>query len=312
MYNILITDDRFGDYSIEEGILSEIGGKLSFLSNDISVFKDADAILVNQYKLNSDRISLMKRCRVISRYGSGFDNVDIKAASKKNILVANVPDYCVDEVAEHSLALILNCIRKVNELNREVHNLNWDIHSSFNIQRLAGKTLGIIGFGRCGKALYKKVQGLGFKDIFIHDHKYEKSSSLEELLAKSDIISIHIPMRENNFHLINSKNINLIKKNSIIINTSRGDIIDMNALLPMLENGYIDAAGLDVLSIEPPEEGSEILEQRNILLTDHCAYYSKESIIELKRKAALNIKNVLLGDLPLYPLNTVEEKVSKG
>jgi len=323
---VVVTDDRFGSYEIERAVFEGYGIEIVVLDGEgererRGALREADAVLVNQLALDAEEIGKLKRCRIISRYGTGYDNVDVEAATRMGIWVARVPDYCHEEVADHALALLLACARRVPSIDRGVRTGAWNIHTGLKTRRIAGKTLGILGYGWTGQALHRKVAGLGLGRVLVSDHRLafgalNGSGALvvpfEELLQDSDFISLHIPMRVENRHLIDRSSIGLMKPGVILINTSRGPVIDQEALVEALAERRLDAAGLDVFEGEPPIEDTTLRSLDNVILTDHCAYYSEESLAELKRKAARNVLEVFLGQAPIYPVNRPERIRAPG
>ena len=314
--NVIVTDDRHGSYDTEREILKRVDAKLTIFNCKsetelIKAVKDADGVLANMSNINLNVINAMKKCRIISRYGTGYDNVDIKAAEQKGIWVSRVPDYCYEEVADHALALLLSCIRRISFTDKKIRQGDWNIHPGQRISRIKGKTLGIIGYGGTGRSFYKKASALGFGRVLICDNRVTthdiasgevEIAPIDTLLREADYISLHIPMREDNYHFINKESFMKMKDNVIVVNTSRGGIMDYNALIDALKNGKVDSAGLDVFEEKPPLR-SDLINMDNVVLSDHNAYFSEESIIELKTKAAENIVEVLSGRPPVSPVN---------
>ncbi len=312
---VAVTDDRFGSYEIERGVFAGHGIELVVLEGERErrdTLREADGVLVNQYRLGGEEIEGLARCRIISRYGTGYDNVDVDAATRRGIWVARVPDYCHEEVADHALALLLACVRRLPLTDRGVHGGEWNVHAGLKTRRIAGKTLGIVGYGWTGRALHRKVAGLGLGRVLVSDHRLTQGDladpagfvvSFAELLRESDFVSLHIPLRAENRHLIDRASIRLMKPGAILVNTSRGPVVDQEALVEALRERRLDSAGLDVFELEPPIADTTLRSLDNAILTDHCAYYSEESLAELKEKAARNVLEVLLGRAPLYPVN---------
>lgn len=318
---VVVTDDRFRDYSIEEEILKEVGASIevyNFKTNQIrpDVLRNADALFVNQYCIDHKVIKYLKKCKIISLYGAGFDGVDINAATKAGIWVARVPDYCYEDVSDHALALLLACIRKIPYKDKRIREGGWNLQKEQPIYRIKGKILGIIGYGSIARAFHRKTKGLGLSKVLIYD-PYIKEKVIRDnkgycvdfrtLLRESDYISIHIPLTKETYGMIGKKEIFLMKKEVIIINTSRGPILQEAALFKALKENRITYAGLDVFEEEPIKLSNPLLTMNNIILSDHTAYYSEESIVELKTKAAINILNIFKGLKPLYPINNISE-----
>ena len=319
---IVITDDRFGHADEEKHVFAGeelIVADCHTEEDLISVCKGADGILLNQAPMTRQVIGTLDKCRVISRYGIGYDNVDLKAAEEKGIWVTNVPGYCTEEVAEHALGLLLSCVRAIPEKDRVVRNGSWN--NNRTIRRMSGRVLGIVGFGATGRAFWEKIQGFAFSKILITDPRGKEklvsqadisasrlfnqteSVPLEELLEASDFISLHVPLNESTRHFINSKSIAAMKEGVILINISRGAVIDEAALVEALRTGHIARAGLDVFEKEPLPLDHPFLSLPNVVLTDHSAYYSAESVSELKTRTAMNALEVLKGLIPHTAVN---------
>lgn len=313
---IVITDYEFEDLEIEKNVLSQIDAEFITDKYDtkeslIAAIKDADAI-INQYtSLDEEVIKHLNRCKVISRYGVGVDTVDLKAATSKGIQVCNVPDYGVEEVSNHTLTLLLSWSRKIVPLNNYIKQGIWDFKLGRPIQRHSTQTLGVYGFGRIPRSLVKKARVFGFDilvhDPFVDDQEIEErggnSVSLEELFEKSDFISLHVPLTDKTKHIVNYDLLKLMKESAIIINTARGPIIKEEDLIQALEENRLAGAALDVLEVEPIPNDHPFLNFENVILTPHSAWYSEESMIELRTKTAQNVVNILTGNNSEYLVN---------
>jgi len=320
---VVVTDYEYENLKYEKEVLSKAGidvipAQCKTEEELISVCKDADG-LINQYaQITRQVIEALEKCKVIARYGVGINTIDVKAATEKGICVVNVPDYCMDEVSDHAFALLLACARKVVLMNNALKAGKWDYKISKPIYRLRSKTLGIIGFGRIPRALAEKAKAFGF-DILVYDPYVDPTDveaygatlvSLEKLMAKSDFISVHAPLTDQTYRLIGEKEIGLMKSSAFIINTSRGPVIDENALIDALKEGRIAGAGLDVLEKEPIESNNPLLNIDTAIITPHAAWYSEEAEAELRIKAAQGVTDVLLGYWPKYLINKeVKEKI---
>ncbi|MBN2534971.1 MAG: C-terminal binding protein [Spirochaetales bacterium] len=322
-YHVIILDNRFTSYQEEECILRKADAELKVVSSisedelPHEVF-DADAIIVNLCPLGAHTIKKLHRCKIISRYGVGYDNVDVEAATKAGIWVANVPDYCKEEVSDHVLALLMDCIRKISFVDARIRQKKWNIHQGVSISRIRGKTFGFIGYGRIARTLHEKIKGFGLDKILVYDPYIDPeiilrngafAVSMELLLETADFISLHVPLTEETRGFIGAHEISMIKKEAILINTSRGAVIDENALVKALAEGSLYSAGLDVFEQEPLPEESPLLSLDNVVLTSHMAYYSEEALRELKSKAAENVAAVLQGGKPVYPVNSIRHSV---
>lgn len=315
-FKVVVTDYEYKTFAPEKEVLDKLGIELVFeqcVTEDdiIAVAKDADA-LINQYAPISRKvIESLEKCKVISRYGVGFNTIDVDAATEKGIIIGNVTDYCLDEVSDHAMTLLLCSARKVALLNQAVKTGNWDYKVSIPIFRLRGRTLGLVGLGNIPQSVAKKAQAFGLKviaaDPFVPKEIATQLDvelvSLDELCEKSDYISVHAPLNQHTQGMISYEQFNKMKKEVFIINTSRGPVIDEAALINALVEGKIAGAGLDVVEQEPIETNSPLLKMDNVILNPHVAWYSEESETELKRKVAQNVADVLSGYYPMYLVN---------
>ncbi|WP_282172876.1 C-terminal binding protein [Cytobacillus firmus] len=316
-FKVLLTDYEFENLKYEEDVFKESGLDIEFVKAQCKTedevaeqAKHADAIL-NQYAPISRRvIESLVNTKVISRYGVGVNTIDLDAANEKGITVANVPDYGMEEVSNHALALLLSWARKVTLLNNEVKKGNWDFKACVPIHRFTNQTVGVLGFGRIPRRFIEKVKPLGFKlaayDPFVSAEDMASAGvqkmELDEIIREADYLSVHVPLIKDTFHLLNADRFSQMKKNAVIINTARGPIIDEKALIEALENGIIAGAALDVAEEEPISIDSPLLHMDNVIITPHSAWYSEEAMVELRQKAAKNIVQVLKGEKTPYAL----------
>jgi len=317
VYKVVVTDDRHGDFSVEKEVLAEIGAEVIVCNCDtkeevIKECKDADGILLNLSPMPTEVIEQLDKCKVIARYGVGYDNVDVAACTKKGIYVANVPDYCAEEVSDQALALLMACVRKVVHSDTQIRQGRWNIAKDMKIHRIEGKTFVLLGFGVIAKAFLRKVKGFNPGRILVFDPFVDADTiasygavkvDWEMALKEADYVSVHIPLNIHTKGMINADAFEMMKPSVIVVNTSRGAVIDEKALINALESKVISCAGLDVFENEPIQSGNNLLKLDNCVLTDHVGWYSVESIIELKRKAAENVRETLLGGKPKYPVN---------
>ena len=314
---VAITDYVFPSLEPEQAVLESLGVELrpqQCRSEEeiIALAQDADAILNCYAKMSARVIQNLKRCRIIARYGIGVDNVDLAAATEAGILVTNVPDYCVDEVSDHALALLLALARKIVTADAGVKSGTWNVTAHAEIRRLRGQILGLLGFGKIATVLASKVQPLGMK-VLVYDpylapaliaqHGAE-AASLDRLLAEADAISVHVPLSPETANLISQRELAHMKPTTFLINTSRGGIVDEQALAVALKGGRLGGAALDVLSAEPPPPDHPLRQAPNMILTPHLAFYSRESVIELQTKAAEEVARALKGEPPRSPVNS--------
>lgn len=316
-YKVYVTDQRQPSFEIERRILEECDAELILCncatSADIArECAEADAVLLDLAPMDANAIKALKKCRVISRYGVGVDNVDMKTATECGIQVTNVPDYCMEDVSDHAIALMMACMRNVALRDRLVREGRWNIQAPS--YRLAGKTMGVIGAGRIARALIRKVGGFGFKEIVAYDPFISaedlarigvRKVEFSELLAVSDIISLHLNLTDETRGIIDEKAIAQMKETAMLINVSRGGLINDVALIRALKEKKIMCAGLDTHGVEPVPADSEYMKLDNVVLTDHAAYNTVEGVMELKTKAAKNVRAVLEGKAPAYPANQI-------
>jgi D-3-phosphoglycerate dehydrogenase / 2-oxoglutarate reductase len=317
MGRVVVTDHVFADLDTERELLGAAGHELVFEGN-VTVPGDvrarvagADAVLNCYTAMPREVIEALEGCRIIARYGIGIDTIDLAEASARRILVTNVPDYCIDEVSDHALALILALARGVARLDRSVRGGSWSTADAPPIHRLRGRVLGLVGFGRIARALAVKAAAVGFtvvaSDPYVPDELVRAAGveprSLEDLFAEADVLSIHAPLTEGTRHLLGADAIARMKPGAIVVNTSRGPLVDRAALLEALESGRLGGAGLDVLETEPPDPADPLLTHPNVVVTPHAAFMSIESVAELRRKAAEQVVIALANDTPPYAVN---------
>jgi D-3-phosphoglycerate dehydrogenase len=298
-------------------VLAGIGAVFEWAaySSPESVMKlaaDADAVLVTYAKINADMIRQMKKVRIISRFGIGVDNVDLEASTEKGIVVTKVPDYCIDEVSDHAMALLLSAVRKIPMATDQVHSGTWKMPNVVPIHRLRGSVLGLVGFGRIPQLVAPKAKAFGMRVVAFDPYvpaEVFKNLGVEkvefaELLKVSDYVSIHSPLTPDTKGLFNADAFRQMKKGSYVVNTARGPIVDEAALAAAIDAGHLAGAALDVMTNEPPVN-SPLIGKRNVLITPHTSFYSEESLVELQTKAAQEVANVLTGKAPRNPVNQV-------
>ena len=256
-------------------------------------------------------IAAMNRCKCVSRYGVGYDNIDTAALGQKDIALANVPDYCAEDVSDHAFALWMDCVRKISRKDRLVRQGQWNLTGIQDVFRTSGKTFGFVGYGMIARYFHRKLAGFKLTRVLVADPFISSEEAgqagvelvdLAKLCRESDYISIHAPLSDSTRGLIGEEQFGLMKNTSIVINTSRGLLIDENALVKALKDGKIACAGIDVFVTEPLSAKSELRKLDNITLADHNGWYSVESMIELKTKAAQNIVDALAKGTPTYPV----------
>jgi len=310
-----VSDSVFPNLDPARAVLSKIGAQLHLADEPkpeaiMRVAKDADALFATYAKITGDMIRQMTRCRIIARFGIGVDNVDIPAATERGIVVTKVPDYCIDEVSDHAMALLLAAARKIPIANSMVHQRRWEMPAVVPIHRLRGSVLGLVGFGRIPQLVAPKAQSFGMQvvsyDPFVPKNVFEDAKvrgvEFKELLKISDYISIHSPLLPETQGLFNAEAFRQMKPHAYLINTARGPIVDEAALAQALDAGQLAGAALDVMTKEPPT-GSPLLGRPNVIITPHTSFYSEESLVDLQTKAAEEVVRVLQGQAPKNPVN---------
>jgi D-3-phosphoglycerate dehydrogenase len=310
-WRVVVTDYNYPDLSIEEQELARwdaqvIPAQCRTPEEVLAVAKEADALISQYAPITREVIYGLKNCKAIGRYGIGVDNIDVQAATERGIAVINVPSYCEEEVSDHTIALLLAWTRRIVHYATEIRQGTWDWKTGRPIHRLQGQTLGLLGFGKIARLVAKKAKAFGLKiiayDPYLPDEIFVSEGvervSLEDLLAKSDFLSIHVPLTESTRYLINRETIVKMKPTACLINTSRGGIVDEQALIWALQEGRLAGACLDVLDPEPPQKENPLLTMYQVILSPHVAWYSEESQFELRKRIAQNIGKTLHGLLP--------------
>ena len=326
---VVIADYDYGDVDIERPIIEGAGFELvaaQCRSEDdvIDVASDADAIIVQYTTIGAKAIKAFTHCRVIARYGTGVDIVDVDAATKRNILVTNVPnDWCENEVADHAMALLLAVARRLREYDRATRAGIWRWQSGQPIYRFRGRTLGLLSFGAIAKAI--AARGAGFGMRIIASDPYQAPGdiaahgatpvSFDELISQSDYLMVQAPLTPATRNLIGEAQLRRMRPSAILVNTARGPIVNDRALCRALKEGWIAGAGLDDLEEEPAKlrdwkPTNPLFGLDNVIITPHAAYYSEESIRTVRNFAAQEVVRVLSGDAPLSPVNAREVALS--
>ena len=314
---VLITDYQWPDLEIEKHILGEIGAELVVAPDGqeetlVRLAAGCEGILTCWAKTTQRVIeAALPSLGVIVRYGIGLDNIDVNFATQRHIPVVNVPTYCVVDVAEHTLGFILALSRKIAFFDRRVRQGTWSIKEALPLRRLTGKRLGLVGLGNIGRevarrALAFELEVCAYTPRLTPERAKEVGVtplSFEELLATSDFISLHLPLTPQSAGLIGAAQLRQMKSTAFLINTSRGKLIDEEALYQALTGGVIAGAALDVRIQEPAEPADRLLQLDNILHTPHASFFSRESIEELQEQSAWEVRRVLSGQAPLNLVN---------
>jgi len=307
-FKVLLTDYAWPDLNIERRILTEADAELVVAdrtdSESLAVLAaDADAIMTNWARVDATVLAAAAKCRIVARLGIGLDNIDVAFAARHGMIVTNVPDYCLIEVAEHALALILALGRKVAFYHLETKEGNYRLQAGPALRRIEGQTLGIVGFGRIGKKLAEKATSLGLRVLATSRTRGPLPAGVEwrdldALLAESDYISLHLPLVPESRHLIGAAQMARMKPTAYLINTARGGLIDTQALSAALAANRLAGAALDVQDPEPPDLTKPPYNDPRVIVTPHAAFVSQESLTNLRTRAARQVATVLTGGTP--------------
>jgi D-3-phosphoglycerate dehydrogenase len=313
---IAVTDSPFPSLDPAKAALKRLDpewrmAKSAAADDILAVARDADAILVTYAKLPGELLRQFTRCKAIGRFGLGVDNIDLPAAKELGIAVNYVPDYCLHEVSDHAMALLLALARKITQSNALVQSGRWEVPPIVPLRRLVGQVLGLVGFGNIPRALAPKAKAFGLQ-VIAYD-PYAKPEvlraagvegvSFDDLLAQSDFISVHAPLLPATRGLINAAALAKTQKGVRIVNTARGPLIDEPALIAALDSGQAGAAALDVVTSEPLTKDSPLLGRDNVIVTPHTGFYSVEALEELQSKCAGDVARVLSGEKAVYPIS---------
>lgn len=314
---ILVTDYAWPSLEVEARVLDR-AGNATFLTprtgeeDELAeLATSADAILTCWSQVTRVVLEAAARCKIVSRYGIGLDNIAVDDATRLGMIVTNVPDFCLDEVSDHALALLLACNRRIVGFARATRAGAWDSSVGRTLPRLRGQTLGLIGYGAIGRTLALKAAPLGLK-VLAYTPRIARDSvipngsatnDLDALLRASDYISIHAPLNSETRDMIGERELRLMKPTAALINTSRGAIVNETALVRALAEGWIAAAALDVLVQEPPVPNHPLLTFDNVIVTPHVAFASEDAVADLRARAAENVARVLCGEMPSNIVN---------
>jgi D-3-phosphoglycerate dehydrogenase len=310
-------DHRFGDLAIERDELMPYGIELLDAAGlppgeALARCAEADGVLVGaRLRLDAGAIAGLHRCRVIARYGVGVDNVDVDAATAAGIWVTFVPDYCIEEVADHAIAMLLAVSRRLTLFDAAVRADHWGIPPALGVRRLSIQTLGVVGFGRIGQAVAHRARALGLRvlaaDPALDDAAIRAAGAepleLDALLAASDFVSLHAPPARDGTPLLDARRLALLPEGACVINVARGGLIDEPALIAALRSGALSGAGLDVAAAEPLRASDPLLEAPGLLVSPHSAWYSLDAVRELRAKTAAEVARVLVDGHPRNPAN---------
>jgi D-3-phosphoglycerate dehydrogenase len=314
-YKALLTDYAWPDLEIEQRILSEADVELVVAEQTdaaslAELARECDAIMTNWVKVPESVISAAPKCQIICRLGIGLDNIDVAAATNRNIPVTNVPDYCLIEVAEHALALLLALARKVAFYHHETKQGRYMLQAGPKLRRIEGQTLGIVGLGNIGRKLAEKAAPLGLRILATTRSRRQplpdvRLVELDQLLSESDYVSLHLPLTGETKHLIGAAQLARMKPSAFLINTARGGLIDTAALAGALADGRLAGAALDVQDPEPPNLAQPPYNDPRVIITPHAAFVSEESLANLRGRVARQVVDRLQGRRPENVVNGV-------
>ncbi|MDG5776753.1 C-terminal binding protein [Haloarculaceae archaeon H-GB2-1] len=313
---VVVTDYVHGDVRTERDKLGAVGATVRSVEAEstadlLDSVEDARVLLTTRVEITADVYAAFPSLEAVIRYGSGYDNVDVDAATDYGVAVVNVPEYCSEEVATHTIGLILACDRRIVQFDREVHRGTWDPEGQSGMTRLSEKTLGIVGFGTIGRLVAERAKSFGV-DLLVHSRSATQSDldafdaesvSFEDLLARSDVVTVHTALSDRTRHLFDRAAFETMRDGAILVNTSRGGVVDQDALVDALAADELALAGLDVLAEEPPADDEPLLDRDDVVLTPHAAWYSETATDEVQRLATEEAVRVVRGERPRNVVN---------
>jgi len=315
---ITVLEPGYSDYETERTVLAPFGAEVVAIGHDVAavpLLRDMSptALLVRERVVDTDHIEACPELKTIVRYGVGIDNIDLEAARRREVAVANIPDYGAEqEVSDHALALYLAVARRIVTRDAEVRAGRWSVGQSEIIYGHRGATLGLVGFGRIAKATCRKFAALGFSRVLVSDPSLSADEArpfgieiadVDEICGQADVVSLHAPLTDTTRNIIDARRIGLLKPNAILVNTARGGLVDEAALADALRAGRIFGAGIDVYETEPPGAGHPLFALPNVVVSDHAGWYSEDSVRSLQTQAAEEVARVLRGERPLNWVN---------
>lgn len=323
-FKVVLLEHGYPSTLAERSLIEAAGGRLVDgedleLEEALREAESADGVLFRRLDMHAERIARFKQARIILRYGIGTDNVDTDACTGQGIIAGHVPGYCIEDVSTHAIALLLDGVRNIVGNHKAMESGAWDLRRNTPLYRMEGKVLGIIGLGNIGRGMARKLAGWGMQliafDPFVDPQKAldleVELSDLETLCARSDYISVHAPLLPETHHLLGAEHYARMKKTAVLINTSRGPVIDTQALLQALDAGHLARAGIDVFESEPLPPDDPMRHHPRITVSDHTAWYSEESQAILQERAAEEIVRVCTGKRP-YSLANIELAIREG
>lgn len=318
-FNIVVVEPGYANYQVERDVLGPIGGQVTALDWQGDRAKlhagiaDADLIMLRDTVVDASVFDAAPRLKGLVRYGVGLDKIDLEAARERRIMIANVPDYGADiEVADHTLALFLAVRRRIVSRDRDVRAGAWEVGQTEPMQRISGATLGLIGYGRIARAAHRRFAAFGVSEVIVHDPWLTpeaaeavgvRLATLDELVAQSDIVSLHAPGSADGTPTLNAERLARIKPGAVIVNTARGSHIDEAALITALQSGRVAGAGLDVFRSEPPGPENPLFAMPQVVVSDHTGWYSEQSVHQIQSLATAEALRILTGEKPVNWVN---------
>ena len=305
----MITDYQWPSLEIEHAILTPLPAELMVAESGdeeelLQLAPQADAIMACWKPVTPAVVDAAPKCRIITRYGVGLDNIPVDHATKLGIPVTYSPTYCLEEVAEHALALVFAMARRVTRFDRALRAGDYPGVPFKGMRRISGKTMGVLGYGNIGRTLAAKARGLGM-EVIVHDPQIGtlpanegRAVDFETLLAEADVLSVHVPLTGGTHGLLNGKTLGRMKPGAFLVNTSRGPVVDLDALHEALEGERLAGAALDVFPVEPPDLQHPVFSHPNFVATPHASFFSEESVENLQRMAAGQVRDCLMGQTP--------------
>ncbi len=314
--NIIMFDRQGNDFSLEKKTFEEAGATFTLTyfkdTEDFkALVKGQDVILFNDAPITEEIIKSMDKCRLIIRYGIGYDNIDFKAAGEAGIIVCNAPSYGAPDVAEHTMALMISACKHIPIADKCTRTGAWSPQAVGKVRRLSGKTLGLVGFGRIARHVAKRSAAFDMNilvyDPFISEDDAKSLGAtkvdLETVLRESDYISLHSPLNDHTFHMLSEDEFKMMKNDAVLVNTGRGGLVDEKALIEALKSGEIGGAALDVFEEEPISPENPLLAMDNVVLSPHVAWNSYEAVDSLHKEVTANVMRFINGEEPISIVN---------
>jgi D-3-phosphoglycerate dehydrogenase len=321
---VVLTDYVWKSVDVERKILGDLGELTPMQTKKPEEFlgaaADCDALL-NTYAgpITAEAMAKMPKCKIIARYGIGVDTIDLKAATEAGIIVTNNPTYCIEEVAEHTMALLLSAARKIAFYDRQVRAGQWAVPPGKPMYRLSGSTLGLVGFGNIARQVAVRAAAFGMKvifaDPFIQQGQFKEPGTkveLDDLLKQADYISLHPPLTPNTRQMINDDAFAKMKPTAVLVNCARGPIVDTNALVRALDAKKIMGCALDTTDPEPLPNPHPLRDRDNVIINPHAAWYSEQAMVGLQAGAPNEVKRVLSGQWPINVVNPAVKGKSRA